>query len=167
MTATKLTPKYDPNGEITPFQIKRIRKNCGWNEDVKEEWVQWATGNVNCTSLKGLTQDQAVKIIHAQEGSTPVNATADPSDSELAKQNWGKFQSSNGQHKYIMSVLRTANIVVNNERWGEVADMEGWFARFLQSKRCPVTKPLLKMTPQEVSKVIVALEGVALWKNTI
>jgi hypothetical protein len=158
MTATKPTPKYDPNGEITPFQIKRIRANCHWQEDTKNEWVQWVTGNVNCTSLKQLTQSQAVQIIRAQEGSTPVNATVE---------NWGKFQASNAQHKYIMSVLRTANIVVNNERWGEVADMEGWFSRFLQSKRSPVNKPLLKMTPQEVSKVIVALEGVALWKNTI
>lgn len=158
MTATKTPPKYDPNGTITPFQIKRIMANCHYQVDTKNEYVQWVTGDVNRTSLKSITQDQAVKIIRTQEGSTPINEPVE---------NWGKFQSANAQHKYIMSVLRTANIVVKNERWGEVADMAGWFSRFLQSKRSPVKKPLLDMTPQEVSKVIVALEGVSLWKNTI
>jgi hypothetical protein len=166
MTATKLKPTetIGDNFPILKFQAKRIMKNCQYQVDTKNEWVQWATGDVKRTSLKSITQAQAQKIIMAQEGSLPLTPSK---GGGTANENWGKFQVSNTQHKYIMSVLRTANIVVKNERWGEVADMEGWFARFLQSKRCPVTKPLLKMTTQEVSKVIVALEGVALWKNSI
>jgi hypothetical protein len=81
--------------------------------------------------------------------------------------NWGYFDTNNSQHKRIQADLRTANIVVKNERWGEIGDMLGWFNRFLKSKYSPVKKPLKKMTPQEVSKIIVALDGVAIWKNSI
>jgi hypothetical protein len=81
--------------------------------------------------------------------------------------NWGLFDSKNSQHKRIQSNLRAANIVVKNERHGEVADMTGWFDRFLKSTKSPVKKPLKKMTPSEVSKIIKALDGVVDWKNSI
>ena len=81
--------------------------------------------------------------------------------------NWGLFDSKNEQHKRILANLRTANIVVKSEKWGEAADMLGWFNRFLKSNKSPVKKPLKEMTPEEVSKIIVALDGVAVWKNSI
>lgn len=81
--------------------------------------------------------------------------------------NYGLFDHKNPQHKRIMANLRTANIVVKSERWGEVADMTGWFDRFLKSPKSPVKKPLKEMTDKEVSKIIVALDGVAIWKNSI
>jgi hypothetical protein len=88
-------------------------------------------------------------------------------DEQQSVTNWGYFDKNNGQHSYILSILRTANIVVKNGRWGEIADMLGWFDRFLKSNKSPVKKPLKKMTPTEVSKIITALEGVAIWKNSI
>lgn len=81
--------------------------------------------------------------------------------------NWGLFDKNNSQHKRIQANLRAANIVVKSEKWGEVADMQGWFNRFLKSDKSPVKKPLKKMTPQEVSKIIKALDGVVIWKNSI
>ena len=163
MTKTKRTnsanpvPTYDPEGPITTFQKNRIMQNCNYNIDIKNEWVQWVTGDVNKTSLRNITQAQAVRIIKQQTGS----------DSSGAVENWGAFDKNNSQHRYILSILRTANIVVKSEKWGEVPDTAGWLNRFLRSPKSPVKKPLKKMSPTEVSKIITALEGVSLWKNQI
>ena len=163
MKATKSTdssravPTYDPEGPITPFQKNRIMQNCNYNLDIKNEWVQWVTGDNNKTSLRNITQAQAVRIIKQQTGS----------DSSGAVENWGAFDKNNSQHRYILSILRTANIVVKSEKWGEVPDTAGWLNRFLQSPKSPIKKPLKKMSPTEVSKIITALEGVSLWKNQI
>lgn len=81
--------------------------------------------------------------------------------------NWGLFDKNNAQHKRIQSNLRAANIVIKSEKWGEVADMLGWFNRFLKSDKSPVKKPLKTMTANEVSKIIKALDGVVIWKNSI
>lgn len=81
--------------------------------------------------------------------------------------NWGLFDKDNNQHKRIQANLRAANIVVKNEKWGEVADMKGWFDRFLKSDKSPIKKPLKQMSSREVSKVIKALDGVVIWKNSI
>ena len=163
MTKTKRTnsanpvPTYDPEGPITPFQKNRIMQNCNYNVDIKNEWVQWVTGDNNKTSLRNITQAQAVRIIKQQTGS----------DSSGAVENWGAFDKNNSQHRYILSILRTANIVVKSEKWGEVPDTAGWLNRFLQSPKSPIKKPLKKMSPTEVSKIITALENVSLWKNQI
>ena len=163
MTKTKSTdssravPTYDPEGPITPFQKNRIMQNCNYNLDIKNEWVQWVTGDNNKTSLRNITQAQAVRIIKQQTGS----------DSSGAVENWGAFDKNNSQHRYILSILRTANIVVKSQKWGEVPDTAGWLNRFLQSPKSPIKKPLKKMSPTEVSKIITALEGVSLWKNQI
>ena len=163
MKATKSTdssravPTYDPEGPITTFQKNRIMQNCNYNVDIKNEWVQWVTGDNNKTSLRNITQAQAVRIIKQQTGS----------DSSGAVENWGAFDKNNSQHRYILSILRTANIVVKSQKWGEVPDTAGWLNRFLQSPKSPIKKPLKKMSPFEVSKIITALEGVSLWKNQI
>jgi len=161
MTATKVKPNetIGDNNPILLWQVNRIMKNAQYQEETKNEWVQWVTADVNRTSLKSITQAQAKKIIMAQEGSTPIN--------QPKAENWGVFDKDNSQHKRIQANLRAANIVVQNGKWGEVADMTGWFARFLKSDKSPVKKPLNKMTPQEVSKIIVALDGVVIWKNSI
>lgn len=163
MTKTKSTdssravPTYDPEGPITPFQKKRIMQNCNYQVEIKNEWVQWVTGDNNKTSLRNITQAQAVRIIKQQTGS----------DSSGAVENWGAFDKENAQHRYILSILRTANIVVKSEKWGEVPDTAGWLNRFLQSPKSPIKKPLKKMSSTEVSKIITALENVSIWKNQI
>lgn len=156
-TKTKPIPVYGDDLPITTFQKKRIMQNCEYNLDIKSEWVQWVTADVNRISLSTISQAQAVKIIKAQTGS-PV---------EEKSENWGFFDKENRQHKYILSILRTANIVVKSGKWGEVPDTQGWLDRFLKSDKSPVKKPLKTMTPTEVSKIIKALEGVAIWKNSI
>jgi hypothetical protein len=161
MKATKVKPNetIGDNNPILLWQVNRIMKNAQYQEETKNEWVQWVTADVNRTSLKSITQAQAKKIIMAQEGSTPIN--------QPKAENWGLFDNNNSQHKRIYANLMNANIVVKNERWGEVADMLGWFDRFLRSDKSPVKKPLKKMTTLEVSKIIVALDGVVVWKNSI
>ena len=157
MTATKTPPVYNPEGPITPFQKKRIMHNCNYQVEIKNEWVQWVTGDTNKTSLSGLTQAQAERIIKQQTGSESVGAV----------ENWGAFDKNNSQHRYILSILRQANIVVKSQKWGEVPDTAGWLNRFLQSPKSPIKKPLKDMSKWEVSRIIIALEGVSLWKNTV
>jgi hypothetical protein len=69
---------------------------------------------------------------------------------------WGKFNKNNQQHKTILSHLRTLQWVVKNDQWGEVPDINR-FGNWLESEKSPVKKPLLKMDPSEVSKIISAL----------
>ena len=75
------------------------------------------------------------------------------------KSNWGLFDKENQQHKTILSLLRQAQWVVKNEKWGEVPDINR-LSEFLKSDKSPVNKPLKKMEPSEVSKIIEALKGI-------
>ena len=76
-----------------------------------------------------------------------------------SKGNWGLFDKNNQQHKTILSLLRQAQWVVKNEKWGEVPDINR-LSEFLKSDKSPVNKPLKKMEPLEVSKIIEALKGI-------
>jgi hypothetical protein len=73
--------------------------------------------------------------------------------------NYGLFDNNNQQHKTILSLMRQAQWTVPSEKWGEVADLNR-LSDFLKSDKSPVNLPLKKMTPKEVSKIIVALEGI-------
>lgn len=84
-TKTKAVPKYDPEGPITDFQKKRIMQNCNYNIEIKNEWVQWVTGDNNKKSLSSLTQAQAVRIMKQQTGS----------DTLALSENWGEFDKEN------------------------------------------------------------------------
>lgn len=123
--------------------------NCQYNVDIKNEWVQWVTEDVNQTSLRNITQAQAVQIIKAQEGSVSVNQTA----------SWAKFDKSNPKHRLILSLMRQANWTKPHPRHGEVADMDRLDA-FLKSVKSPVNRPLKDMSFEEVEKIIVALKGI-------
>jgi hypothetical protein len=150
-TKSKTPPVYGDDLPITAFQIKRIRQNSNYNEDIKEEWVQWVTGDVNRTSLTKpipLTQAQAVKIIKAQTG-----------QEQAQSENWGFFDNENQQHKTLMSLLRQAQWTIPNERWNEVPDLIR-LSSFLKSDKSPINKPLKKMEPWEVSKIIEAFKGI-------
>lgn len=142
MTETKLQP-------ITEFQKKRIMQNCAYQEDIKNEWVQWVTGDVNRTSLRSITHDEAIKIMHAQTGTKPLNE---------ASENWAKFDKNNPKHKVILSLLYTAQWTVNKENYGEVPDLDR-LSNFLQTNS-PVKKKLMDMDPIEIQKLIKALKGV-------
>ena len=146
-TKTKTPPVYGDDLPITAYQIKEIRKNSNFQEDIKEEWVQWVTGDVNRTSLKSLTQSQAVRILKAQTGTEPQ---AD---------NWGLFDKDNRQHLTLLAYMRTAQWTTPNGKHGEVADIER-LSEWLKSDKSPVNKPLKKMQPWEVSKIIEAFKGI-------
>lgn len=76
-----------------------------------------------------------------------------------SKSNWGLFDKNNQQHKTILSLLRQAQWVVPNGKWGEVPDINR-LSDFLQSDKSPINKPLKKMEPEEVSKIIEAFKGI-------
>ena len=150
MTKTKIQPKT--TGGITKFQINRIMQNCQYNVEIKNEWVQWATGDTSRTSLRSITHDQAIKILLQQTGSSPTPEVG-------AKENWGLFDKENKQHLTILAQMRTAQWVVLNDKYGEVPDLER-LSEFLKSDKSPINKPLKKMEPREVSKIIEAMKGI-------
>lgn len=146
-TKTNAPPVYGDDLPITAFQIKEIRKNSNYQEEIKEEWVQWVTGDVARTSLKSLTQAQAVRILKAQTGTEPQ---AD---------NWGLFDKDNKQHLTLLAYMRTVQWTTSNGKHGEVADIDR-LSDWLKSDKSPVRKPLKKMQPWEVSKIIEAFKGI-------
>ena len=75
------------------------------------------------------------------------------------KSNWGLFDKENQQHKTILSLLRQAQWVVPNGKWGEVPDINR-LSEFLKSDKSPVNMPLKDMKPEEVSKIIEAFKGI-------
>ncbi len=142
MTETKPKP-------ITAYQIKEIMKNCSYQEDTKNEYVQWVTGDVNRTSLRSITHDEAIRILHRQTGTKPMYET---------DENWAKFDKNNATHKVILSLLYTAQWTTHKENYGEVPDLER-LSHFLQTNS-PVKKKLMDMDAIEIQKVIKALKGV-------
>ena len=150
-TTAKPPPTYGDHLPITPFQIKRIMSNCNYNVDIKDEWVQWVTEDVNRTSLKSITQAQAVKIIRQQTGSPPLEG--------LGEVNYATFDKTNPKHKVILSICHQLQWTKPSVKWGEVPDLDK-LSNFLQSDRSPVKKKLKDMTDLEIQKIIKALNGI-------
>lgn len=146
----KVTKAPTPTIGITKFQINQIMKNCNYKVEMKDEWVQWATGDVNRTSLRSITHDQAIKIMHQQTGTKPLQED---------ENNWGEFDKNNRQHLTLLAYMRTAQWTTPNEKHGEVADISR-LSDFLKSDKSPILKPLKKMEPWEVSKIIEAFKGI-------
>ncbi len=68
------------------------------------------------------------------------------------------FDFANKQHQYILSLCQQYGWQTHHKNTGrDIADLKKLNA-WMHTNKCPVQKPLLKMTKQEVSKVIVALE---------
>lgn len=136
----------------TKDQKLAIRRNCGFNEDVKCELVQWVKDNNNETSLNSLTFDEANKIL-VQQGDKPHKG-----------EKWANFDKANPKHRAILSLLYQAQWVTNYK--GKVVPDLDRFSAWLQSDKAPVREPLKKQTPQKLSKTIKALEGIVkhTWK---
>ncbi|WP_286913088.1 hypothetical protein [Flavobacterium sp. UBA4197] len=75
----------------------------------------------------------------------------------IKKDNWAIFNPKNKQHKYILSLCIQKGWGVENDRYGEIADLDR-LSNWLKSDKSPVRKPLKKMSSLEVSKIISALE---------
>lgn len=87
-----------------------------------------------------------------------TNPTPSAPQKKLA--NWGLFDKSNQAHKQIVSLLYQAQWVKQYE--GRTIPDILRFSNFLHSEKSPVNKPLKKMDKEEVSKIIVALEGIVM-----
>lgn len=138
--------------QATKKQKQLIHVNVP-TRDIKEEFVQWATGDVAKTSTNDLTFEQANEILK-KLGKQPVKPAKE--DSPLY---WGYFDRNNTQHKQIQSLLHQLHWTVEHPKYGRVADLER-FGSWLQSKRSPVRLPLKQMDARECSKIIIALEGI-------
>ena len=120
-----------------------IRRNCDWKEDIKEEWVQWATGDVKKTSLNDLTFEQADKILKQQLGT----------DGDAAK--FQKFDCKNRQHVYILSMLHQIGWtkVIKGRTVGDMVPFGHWLQKY-----SPIKLPLTQMGVKQTQKVIYAFE---------
>ena len=136
----------------TKEQKFAIRKNCNYNEDIKEEWVQWATQDQTKTSLNDLSFEQADKIIAQQTGKKPIAMVSD------AKK-WGAFDKKHPKHRVILSLLYQAQWTEPSDKYGEIPDTER-FGEWLRSDKSPVKKPLKDMEDTELEKVIKAFSGI-------
>lgn len=121
--------------------------------DIKEEFVQWATGDVAKISCNDLSFDQANRILE-KLGFAPLKMIK-----EDTPMYWGFFDRKNAQHKQIQSLLHQVKWTMPNTKWGRVPDLTR-FGSWLQSDKSPVQKPLKKMSPAECSKTISALNGI-------
>lgn len=74
------------------------------------------------------------------------------------KDNWAVFNKDNQQHRYILSLCIQMGWSVTSERYGEVADLNR-LSNWLKSNLSPIVKPLKDMEPNELSKIVSALES--------
>ncbi|MBS1535336.1 MAG: hypothetical protein JST78_09680 [Bacteroidetes bacterium] len=81
--------------------------------------------------------------------------SSNPSDGK----NWASFDKNNAQHMHILSLARQAGWTTEHPIHRKIADLES-IDKFLRSERCPVRKPLLEQTTNELSKVITAFNGI-------
>lgn len=130
-------------GKIHGLLPERVKKD----KDLKASIVLEYTLDSSKASTKDLTFEQANALIVDLGGRTVFNE-------------WAGFNYKKDSHRYILSLLQHAGWVRYDKGLRRyVADMNR-FGEFLQSKKAPVNKTLNKMEKDEVSKTIVALEGV-------
>ena len=81
MTATKVKPTETIGDDlpILTFQVNRIMKNCQYQVDIKNEWVQWVTADVNRTSL---CRSRRLLRARPRRSSRGRRAARDPSSNE-------------------------------------------------------------------------------------
>lgn len=133
--------------KATKDQKQYIYKLCGYNKELKEELVQWVTGDNNKISTNDLTFDQANAII--------INRNGKPQQANT----WGFFDSKNVQHKHVLSLLIQMGWKTKHPKSGyNVADV-GRFGEWLASAKSPVHKPLKKMDTAELTTIINALKS--------
>lgn len=144
--------------KATTAQIRLIQINKQ-DENHKEELVQWATNDNTKTSCKDLSFDQANAILVEWFKLRPHEPDV---DQEAMK--YARFDKNNEQHKRILATLINIGWWIMKKPYGKIADLQR-LGKWLQEK-APVRKPLLKMSPTEVSKIIGALDSMTIKKFT-
>lgn len=124
---------------LLPLEIKE-------NKELKAAIVHQYTNDWNKTSTKDLTLDQANQLIE-RFGGKPIQY-----------ENWAFFDVHQASHRTILSLAMQYGWQTYREDKGiYVADLYK-LSEWLKSKKSPVNKPIMQMAPQEVSKIIYALE---------
>jgi hypothetical protein len=119
--------------------------------DIKEEYVQWATEDVKKISTNDLTFDQANKILE-KFNCTPHKA-----------QFLAVFDKKNPRHTKILSILIEMRWRVWSAKYQRFLANMDKLNEWMHSDKCPVKgKALTKMNDDELSKIIFALEKIAL-----
>lgn len=114
---------------------------------IKEEIVQWATGDVKKTSCNDLSFEQANAIL--------VKFKCKPHKQQFL----ARFDKHNPRHKFLLSLVINFGWWRNDPQHGKVANLDK-LDEWMKSSLCPVqSTPLLKMTNEELSKVIAAFEN--------
>ena len=131
---------------ITSQQSKRIYQLCGYDKETKMAVVSQFTGAPDLVSTKDLTHAQANAVI-CHLGGVPIG-----------KKCWGSFDYKKQSHRYVLSLCRQLGWTRETAGKGTVADLER-LGNWLESKLSPVQKPLLQMSPTEVSTIINAMES--------
>lgn len=130
-------------------QKQYIYKLCHFNKETKEAAVLGITDG-RTDSTTELSHAEANQLI-ASLGGKPI-----PYD------NWAWFDKTNTKHTYILSLCIQYGWRSPGTSGKIIADL-GRLSEWLKS-HSPVKKPLKKMTPVEVSKVIAALEQMEIKK---
>jgi predicted DNA-binding protein len=141
---TTATQKLIDKRQVQQIQIRLSKENLDRTERLT--FLSAQTGRA-IKSTKDLTQIEAEDILFFLN------------NGEFDTTSWGKFDKNNKQHLTLLSRLRTAQWVVKDDKYGEVADLER-LHRFLKSDKSPIKKPLRAMTPNEVSKLIFVFDQI-------
>ena len=128
----------------TKEQRQALYRLCGYNAEAKAEAVSGFTGG-RTASTTGLSYQEANALIERLGGKP------------LLYDNWALFDKTKPSHRHILSLCIQLGWSVQDDRYGEVADLHR-LSEWLKSQRSPVMKKLRAMSAGEVSKIIGALE---------
>lgn len=125
----------------TSAQRIALAKLTNYDPELKASYVLEITKDKKKQSTLDLTVTQAQALINK------------------LTTNWAAFDKDNPKHMLILSLLMQMGWTTTHSKYGEVADLYR-FNAFLKSIKSPVRKPLMDMTPDEVSqKLIPCLES--------
>ncbi|HZW63610.1 MAG TPA: hypothetical protein VFF15_08220 [Flavobacteriaceae bacterium] len=137
---------------VSKDQKRRIAILVKGDKELKQVLVQQVTGDEAKTSTNDLTHAQANQII-SKLGGKP-----------FYYDNWALFDKNNKQHLNILSLAMQYGWSIPHPTRGEIADL-GRLSEWLKhDKKCPVHNKLINMMPNELSKIIHALEQMIKWK---
>lgn len=135
--------------KATKQQKQIIHIECP-TRDIKEEWVQWATEDVSKISTNDLSFDQANMILHQLGKKMHTKLKTD------TPEYWAYFNNKDSQHKYILSLMYQLDwtVLKNGKRVPDMTRLGKW----LQSDKCPRSKPLKQQSGGDLRVNIHALE---------
>lgn len=134
----------------TTVQRKQLIRLLKYDEVAKKAAVEGVTMG-RTDSLRQLTKKEADFLMGRLQGK-PTPAL------------WSYFNKDNSQHRHILSLCIQYGWSIKSERHGEVADLMKLHEWLKEHPKCPVRKPLKQMDKSELSKIILAFEGMINWK---